>query len=643
MATVYKIHPAIGVARVGNASIDTATPLDQQYKNFYLAPETAGGLPIDPATNEPISTFGGINNLFRDASGKLKKQGARFKVYAYDDTNPDGPGTPVEIGGDITGIKWTVYLANKKAAWYQFEQLTGSGQEDDPGYTPNSLMRNPSITGDDRKKLIIDPGPRTLQGASQSAEFGVDPTISGQTFPPSDIQPFPITSLGSMFTQADSSLIVFGGDGNSGTSRLNPNPDFKYVITAYANNDGWFDDVSDGPVQATLITSNGEIQVEGAWVMVAPPGYAPQIINQVNLYDTMRDVFTQSGDFPDYGSDIYDKSTGAFNQNYEVNVGEDIQPLLSRPDIYRFVADIPKRGQSQHVLVETESFGQAGGASAFPYYILRSPENKNQPGLMPKLAGDNPITDDTISKYLTLTGTQYFLLTQWVKGLVSSDSPAQPGPGEALDIANLSNCVGGPFCPGIEMTWISRNTSIYSEPFRIRQPNSLPTAPGQLSLTNGADGNYKTNGVEPGDLTKYMAQPWQADFNECSTQPIQPQGNNTNNDQPDPPILWWWPAQRPWSVFRQDDTTQQVPWTRGYLTNPNSGTDTNPNQGDMQMVTCWKYLGFILTTGSEPFYGEIERCTPEIVQFSQNPPFKTSSTVASVASDNNLELTPGKV
>lgn len=38
MPTVYKIHPAIGVARIGTS--------DQ----FYIAPETPGGLPTDPGT-----------------------------------------------------------------------------------------------------------------------------------------------------------------------------------------------------------------------------------------------------------------------------------------------------------------------------------------------------------------------------------------------------------------------------------------------------------------------------------------------------------------------------------------------------------------------------------------------------------------
>src|SRR6185436_14806253 len=115
MSKVLKIHPAIGVARVGTSS------------KFYIAPEAPGGLPTDPATGKPVTTF-------RDADGNLLKQAARFRLFAYDSAKPDDPGAEVKAGaGGVKAIEWTVYLANKKAVWYEFKQLTGSGQEGDPG------------------------------------------------------------------------------------------------------------------------------------------------------------------------------------------------------------------------------------------------------------------------------------------------------------------------------------------------------------------------------------------------------------------------------------------------------------------------------------------------------------------------------
>jgi hypothetical protein len=49
--------------------------------------------------------------------------------------------------------------------------------------------------------------------------------------------------------------------------------------------------------------------------------------------------------------------------------------------------------------------------------------------------------------------------------------------------------------------------------------------------------------VEPGDLCKYMSQPWHTDYNSCATHTPDPNpvGNNT--------LHWSWPAQRPVNVY----------------------------------------------------------------------------------------------
>jgi hypothetical protein len=222
---------------------------------------------------------------------------------------------------------------------------------------------------------------------------------------------------------------------------------------------------------------------------------------------------------------------------------------------------------------------------------------------MPYLAGDNPLEDHERSNYLTLTATQVFMLEQFANGLFADAPPSPVGEGVALDRASLENCVGGAFCPGIEMTWICRNTTIYmplpskaslSDAFRIKHKDLS----GGLTLTNGADNDYSA-GLEPGDIIKYMAQPWQADFNECSSQPI----NGAS--------YWWWPAQRPYSIFATQNPDQQVFWTR---TN-----EANQNQfEDIQMVTNWKDLGFIINVGSAaaPNFVEIERNEKAIDSFS---------------------------
>ena len=163
--------------------------------------------------------------------------------------------------------------------------------------------------------------------------------------------------------------------------------------------------------------------------------------------------------------------------------------------------------------------------------------------------------------------------------------------GEALSRAVLENCVGGPLSPGIETTWIARNPAIYAEAYRLRAKSP---APSPLSL-----GFDPADGLEPGDLTRYMALPWQADFNECATQRIQGR------------VLWWWPAQRPIAVFLPDEVTgkpgSQVPWI---------GSNEDPAArgfycfaDHLEMLRSWDKLGFVLDVGQPgtPQFVEVGR------------------------------------
>src|SRR5689334_18044115 len=127
----FMIHPAIGIARVG----DSPT-------SFYLAPEEAGQLPLhcDQDGNPLLGPAGAEQAVtkFKDSQQRVRRQAARFRVYGYDDAGQ--PGQEVQIGqtiqavnpktgqlmvGEIVDIEWTVYLANKKASWYQFKETDG--------------------------------------------------------------------------------------------------------------------------------------------------------------------------------------------------------------------------------------------------------------------------------------------------------------------------------------------------------------------------------------------------------------------------------------------------------------------------------------------------------------------------------------
>src|SRR4051812_20150436 len=97
--TTYKIHPAIGIARMGNS------------------PESFPGPTIPGVLARPTK--------YRDAQQRLKRQAASFWVYAYDDANPAAAPTRIKVGPGqaVVGIEWTVHLANKKAAWFKFDGL----------------------------------------------------------------------------------------------------------------------------------------------------------------------------------------------------------------------------------------------------------------------------------------------------------------------------------------------------------------------------------------------------------------------------------------------------------------------------------------------------------------------------------------
>src|SRR5205823_5996423 len=85
---------------------------------------------------------------FKDAQGRIKRQAARFQIYVYDHESPEG--RPLQLGDAIEGggnagtlvdIQWRVYLANKKAAWYEFRGLRG-----EHGYGASHPLRNADVT-----------------------------------------------------------------------------------------------------------------------------------------------------------------------------------------------------------------------------------------------------------------------------------------------------------------------------------------------------------------------------------------------------------------------------------------------------------------------------------------------------------------
>jgi hypothetical protein len=68
-------------------------------------------------------------------------------------------------------------------------------------------------------------------------------------------------------------------------------------LNSSVDNDGWFDDTADGPVNATIVFEDGSTaDVAGGWVISTDPGYAPQTLNAVSLWDDIYDTWVREID-----------------------------------------------------------------------------------------------------------------------------------------------------------------------------------------------------------------------------------------------------------------------------------------------------------------------------------------------------------
>jgi hypothetical protein len=363
MTIQYKIHPGIGIARLGNAP-----------DSFCISPEKPAALPVDcDARGNPLLSPDGQSELtirrFKDGEGRIRRQAARFQVYVYDDESPDGRplhmGDPVSGGGNqgfLIDIQWRAYLANKKASWYEFQQLAG-----EHGYAPDPPRRNANVADPNaRQRLIVDPGPRSVDCThTRRARFDRDGgDVYATTFPP-PLKPCSIDTLGEMLTDDSGRLLVLGAHGNSGSFLAGEFGQPR--IDTYANNDGWFDDTADGPVTARLVMYSPEVGAVRyvdvqypAWVLVGYPAYVPQILDMVTLEEVVEDMAVQqfatrpdlygpAGTF-DAPQRIPPTDTEAlilwragrlrWNPTYRPWFYRDIWPILFRADQFSYLTNI---------------------------------------------------------------------------------------------------------------------------------------------------------------------------------------------------------------------------------------------------------------------------------------------------------------
>ncbi|HRQ63255.1 MAG TPA: LodA/GoxA family CTQ-dependent oxidase [Xanthomonadaceae bacterium] len=639
----FRIHPAIGFARVGNS------------KDFYLEPVTpaawpiangdgsrTGGLPVKPGTEDtPIDS-----SDLRDSSGALKRQAARFRIHAYPaSTNETWPmgvdGQEVVIGSKVDGrqvkdIVWMVHLANKKANWYIIPEENGIG-----AYTKGAVppLRNrqdgPDIGAGKRlATLVIDPGPRTVQGANATpvafdqpttASYwqdgkGVTPLPSypksfpGDHFPNLDCPDGPIDTLGELRTDAQGRLLVTGGYGRA-CGRIDPNTGKPFPLNSDIDNDGWFDDCSDGPVFAVLVFDDGSTQtVQGhAWVTATDPAYAPQTLNSVSLWDDIHDVWVRHMNLR---PELF--ANGSFQTSYQPSFDDEVFPIFRAAAVQQWNTNLNVTGTTAHGAVDAIKAGDDPASTILGGLgFIRNPNDPAQftdGRRMPLALGDAG------DPFLYLRKTQYFFLEQWNAGKSDANGHITLNAGEALDRTMLVNCLGGRFSPGIDLTFIVRDPALYVQdwqtsgigPFRIK-PKPLDYGKAQAGtpfLGVGYTPNIVNNplgdkqpidtdpdspGLEPGDASKFMALPWHTDYNSCATHTTDPPIPMNN-------LLYWsWPAQRPVAVYAARDVSgSTLPAQRFSVRGP--GTKTEPFdpaqvgrfQQRIDMVQSWHRIGVVV-------------------------------------------------
>ena len=568
--SVYRIHPAIGIARVGNADPDS----------FFIGPE----IPGQPAMGD---TPGTMVPPFKDVDGLMKPQAARFRIFEY----LRGEGdilTPIrEVNLSTPGIKdirWEVHLANKKASFHRFRGQSGETE-------PPADLRNAAVTNEtERKSLEIDFGARSVNGASQGPvpfSVGTSADPDSETYPVrSDNTPV-IERLGELRTDDEGRLIVIGGSGIA-DYYTDDNPG----LPSYANNDGWFDDISDGPVTATVILEDGsEIRVDAAgraWVLVAPPDFAPQIGAAVSLYDLLYDLAVRKipipndnalyfGDGPlarlTFLKDAYDPGGLVEFPGVVADFQSEILPTLKAAFEYRWVTALVSK---KHNSLTNPNLADPNPAYASErtriFGYTRPPEGSPKSsgaGTMPKLLGDDPYSGQAPNyvRHLALTTMKYGLLRNWSEGLFDSVTipPITEITPHGLDRAALENASGGAFYPGIEVGWQIRNPVLFIEPFRIDH-----------DAMSGHWGE-ENQPIGPGHFSRQMALPWHADFNDC-----QSEGR-----------YGWWPSQRPDNVYLSPNDTKMAIWAR-----PDRSFDSGSRTSNHEdMVALWYKFGIVTKQG----------------------------------------------
>jgi len=511
-AVAWKVHPAIGFARVGNSPSE-----------YFVARDATG-----PDPNLRYRDNGDSESLRLPG---IKKHAAAFRVFAYDRSG--------SCLGEATAdprirIDWTVTLANKKSSGPRIGGISNASRLN------VSRPRNPHVPMEERWRLEITPQPRHVYGAAQRAVFD-----DGRFMDHS-------VCLGEIQTDLDGRLVVLGGAGHAGTY------DSAKRITSTTDNDYWYDDISDGPVDATVVFPDGKRTVATpAWVIVTPPDYTPGVSAVATQFDVLVD---------------YARRRGLRAHPGKPGFRDDILPLLRRILAMQWL--------NREALA---SFADEQGGidlKAMLPVLARNDDRSKFARRAVLNAITNALAAPDASRWLDLTATQLLQLELWAAGDFKSDTLA-------------------------EWNKDSKPESTWSDPRDIDR-RALETCAGSWFLVDagdifmsGDDFRIDHRKVSPGSLTQVLPCPWHANFLEpCrrwalvnrpedvqttallnQVSELDAKIASTEKDSADDEDL------RVLRQRRHDLWTTRERWTRGL-------PETFPARAE-SLVKEWQHLGFV--------------------------------------------------
>lgn len=521
-----RIHPGLGIARLGDSD------------DYVLAPQVT-----TPAPRKP-------GDMHKD--GLLKREAIEFRIYGYD---KDG-NVVQEITASEAEIDWHIHLVAKKASWYKFRAAM-----DLDGAADYALMRrNPEYTSD-RTDLEINPGLKTVSGPEVARQELSDVfTWESQT---ADV------TIGEIETDAKARLIVLGGRGRSGSpAGLPPYVDPEVEEDSFGNATGWYDEICDGPVTATVKIDGVKVECLGAWVAVAPPNYAPDFLSWRTFLDMCEEVWIDAG---------------MMQEKPNVSFARDVMPLLQRMSKLQwlnrgFLAFFGPGGPLNFEAPDlidklckihgpTDVYGPLRRQifNAFRPMENEGSTRRSLPWIFGDAFGSLPDSDPRVN--LPLWPRAARKLKRWAEGDFDADWPLPTSPvsidnvpltdqPDELDRAALTFCLADAFHPGIELTWPMRHASIWAQPFRVHHRvngSSEPDYGDRLTTESALGPDGPLNAQEPGGLTRWMALPWQVDTAGCGS------GYDKNYD---PFVPTFWPARVPNQVLTEAAYDQMMDRTQ---------------------------------------------------------------------------------